>query len=207
VHNVFQQKIAFDDIGRAIPRTMPFSIDLDEHLIAWTDDERETLVSEPSLAWLTKPISGGIHCRPDGGEHGSWIKLGWAYNTEASSPFNSAPLDENFPDIVVRAASRLNPSLATYIGRLPRKRTHYGGYYTMTTENWPLIGPMATDSAFVIGALSGFGTMSACAAGSICADWIVGASLPVFGESLSLARYKNGALMDELAQQSSKGVL
>ena len=105
------------------------------------------------------------------------------------------------------AASRLNPSLATYIGRLPRKRTHYGGYYTMTAENWPLIGPMATDGAFVIGALSGFGTMSACAAGCICAGWIAGASLPVFGESLSLARYKDGALMDALAQQSSKGVL
>ena len=207
VHNVFQQKLAFDDVEHAIPRTMPFSIDLDEHLIAWTDDERETLASEPSLAWLTQPIAGGIHCRPDGGDHGSWIKLGWAYNTQASSPFNPAPLDENFPDIVVRAASRLNPSLASYIGRLPRKRTHYGGYYTMTAENWPLIGPMATAGAFVIGALSGFGTMSACAAGSLCADWITGASLPVFGEPLALARYKNGALMHELAQQRSKGVL
>jgi glycine/D-amino acid oxidase-like deaminating enzyme len=207
VHNVFQQKIAFDDAERAIPRAMPFSIDLDEHVIAWTDEERETLASDPASVWLTKLIAGGIHCRPDGGDHGSWIKLGWAYNSTYGDAAGPAPLDPNFPDIVIRAASRLNPTLKTYIGRLPRKRTHYGGYYTMTTENWPLIGPMATDGAFVAGALSGFGTMAACASGALCAAWIAGAPRPYFATALSLHRYQNKALMDELARQSSKGVL
>jgi len=36
---------------------------------------------------------------------------------------------------------------------------YYGGFYTMTEENWPLIGPMEVDDVFVVGALSGFGTM------------------------------------------------
>lgn len=207
VHCIFHQKIAFDDTEHAIPRSMPFAIDLDEHVIAWTADEREMLASDPALAWLTKPMPGGIHCRPDGGDHGTWIKLGWAYNRTEGDPSGPAPLDTNFPDIVLRAASRLNPSLQTYLGRLPRRRTHYGGYYTMTAENWPLIGPMATDGSYVCGALSGYGTMSACAAGSICAAWIAGSALPDFAEALSLGRYEDPALMDELSRLGSKGVL
>mgnify|MGYP001549895434 CR=1 FL=1 len=33
---------------------------------------------------------------------------------------------------------------------------------------------MATQGAFIVGALSGFGTMAACAAGELCADSIAG---------------------------------
>ena len=49
----------------------------------------------------------------------------------------------------------------------------------MTKENWPLIGPMRTKGAFVAGALSGFGTMAACATGALCAAWVQGAELPI----------------------------
>jgi hypothetical protein len=65
----------------------------------------------------------------------------------------SAP--PNFPDIVPRGASRLNPRLRQDYGRLPRQNTHCGGYYAMTKENWPLIEPMKTKGAFLAGALSG----------------------------------------------------
>lgn len=53
-----------------------------------------------------------------------------------------------------------------------------GGYYPMTRENWPLIGPLGVDGAYIAGALSGFGSMTACAAGAICAAWIVDRDLP-----------------------------
>jgi D-arginine dehydrogenase len=108
---------------------------------------------------------------------------------------------------VMRGASRLNPALRGYYGRLPRERIHYGGYYTMTRENWPLIGPMKTDGAFVIGALSGFGTMAACAAGELCARSIAGASLPAYAEKLSLARYRDPTLLAALRAAADKGVL
>jgi D-arginine dehydrogenase len=207
VETVLQQKIAFRDGRGAIPRALPFAIDLDGQTLDWDAEERAALAADPSRAWLTLPLPGGIHCRPDGGDAGQWIKLGWAYNRTASAPLAEPEFDPSFPEIVLRAASRLNPSLRAYYGRLPRERVHYGGYYTMTRENWPLIGRMRTDGVFVIGALSGFGTMAACAAGELCAKWIAGEELPGYAEKLSLARYEDEELMAELSGSRSKGVL
>lgn len=204
---VFQQKIAFEDRERVIPRHMPFTIDLDGQMIAWTAEEREILAEDPASAKLLAPMPGGIHCRPDGAEEGRWIKLGWAYNERPSDPHHEDPKDPQFPDTVLRAASRLHPGLGSYLGRLPRGAHHYGGYYAMTAENWPLIGPMKTPGAFMAGALSGFGTMAACATGSICAAWASGGTVPSYAPSLSLARYDDPALMSELAALSSRGVL
>jgi glycine/D-amino acid oxidase-like deaminating enzyme len=152
-------------------------------------------------------MPGGIHCQPDGGDRGTWIKLGWAYNRTPSAPCDDPPLDPQFPDTVLRGASRLNPALRAYIGRLPRNARHYGGYYTMTPENWPLIGPMRTPGAFVAGALSGFGTMAACATGAVCAGWVAGGARPPYADALSLARHEDRALMAELAALTSQGVL
>ena len=207
VKNVFHQKIAFADNLGAIDRRMPFSIDLDGQSIDWTPQEREVLEEDPKTAWLARPMPGGIHCRPEGGGHGKWIKVGWAYNRAPSTPMDDLPTDPNFPDIVLRGASRLNPRLKQYYGRLPRQVTHYGGYYTMTKENWPLIGPMRTEGAFIAGALSGFGTMAACATGALCAAWVHGAELPDFARSLALSRYDDEKLMGQLLRDANTGVL
>ena len=207
VHCVFQQKIAFEDRLWALPRTLPFSIDLDGQELEWTDEERAILATDPDgLKWL-QPMPGEIHRRPEGGETGRWIKLGWAYNQASSDPADDMPIDPNFPDIVLRAASRLSPALKAYWGNLPRSARHYGGYYTMTDENWPLIGPMQTPGAFVAGALSGFDTMAATATGALCAAWIANADRPDYSQSLSLARHNDAALMADLRQRTTKGVL
>jgi glycine/D-amino acid oxidase-like deaminating enzyme len=121
------------------------------------------------------------------------------------------------PEVVLREAARLHPKLQAYYtdGRaLPRKKMHhYGGWYTMTTENWPLIGPMgdgAVEGAYINCAMSGFGTMAACVAGELCAAWVAGdaadASLPPYAHDLSLQRYNDRDLMQQL-HASNKGVL
>ena len=76
----------------------------------------------------------------------------------------------------------------------------------MTDENWPLIGPMGPEGAFMNCALSGFGTMAACAGGELCAAWTAGASLPGYARELSLRRYEDADLMARLSN-SSRGVL
>ena len=205
--NVLQQKIAFVDRNGAVDRRMPFAIDLDGQTLAWSDDERETLAAAPELARLLEPMPGSIHCRPDGGDHGQWIKLGWAFNATPSDPVREPELNPHFPEIVLRAASRLQPALKQYLGALPRDRVHYGGFYPMTKENWPLIGAAKTPGVFLTAALSGYGTMSACAAGDLCASAVVGASVPSFAGTLSLARYGNKMLMDELESAESRGLL
>lgn len=206
VYNSFQQKIAFEDVKNAIPREMPFVIDLDGQIIDWSNEEKELLGEEESLKWLLEKMPGCIHCRPDGGDHGSWIKLGWAYNEDAADATWEPPLYDQFPEIVLRGASRLNPSLKAYYGHFPRNMTHYGGWYTMTEENWPLIGPMDKENSYIVSALSGFGTMASCASGELAAAWITGSELPSYGSILSMERYKDDDLMKSL-REGNKGVL
>lgn len=211
IRNLFQQKIAFEDRCSAIPRTLPFSIDLDDQQLKWTAEERDLLADDPEMQWLLTDISGGVHCRPEGGATGRWVKLGWAYNKETSEPqeeaLNDTHFDPQFPEIVMRGAMALNPALGQYIESFPSRCTHYGGYYSMTRENWPLIGPLGVDGAFVTGALSGFGSMSACAAGVLCASWIAGTDLPSYASQLSLARYDDKDLMADIENSGHNGIL
>jgi len=92
--------------------------------------------------------------------NGKWVKLGWAYNEQSSEPqedlANERAADPQFPEIVVRGAAAFIPALKPYIDEPPTRYSHYGGYYTMTEENWPLIGPMEADGAYMVAALSGF---------------------------------------------------
>ncbi len=207
VRNVIQQKIAFNDVQAAIPRRMPFSIDLDPQFIDWDDQERELLLEEPALALFALQMPGAIHCRPDGGDNGTWVKLGWAFNDDDAEFSFEPELSDTFPEIVLRGAARLNPALKAYYGRLPQAMRHYGGYYTMTEENWPLIGPTSVDGAFVVGAMSGFGTMAACASGELCAGWVLGRPMSDDAVALSPRRYSDETLMRELCAKKHKGVL
>jgi len=207
MHNVLQQKIAFEDRDKVIPRDMPFSIDLDGCELDWDKDERELLLDDEDLSWLAKPMSGNIHCRPDGGDQGSWLKLGWAFNQQQCSANWQPQLNDQYPEIILRGAARLNPTLKKFYQGFPRSFHHYGGYYPMTEENWPLIGPTEQQGMFVVGALSGFGTMAACAGGELCAQWVTESELPDYAEDLSLARYQNQVLMSELTELDSQGIL
>ena len=207
VRNVRQQKIAFEDRHGAVPRDLPFSIDLDGQEIDWDEDDRAMLCGDESVAWLAGPMPGGIHCKPEGTERGTWVKLGWAYSTDAVDPLWEPELDDRFPEVVLRGASRLNPGLKVYYERLPRTMSHYGGYYTMTKENWPLVGPVGPDGSFVVGALSGFGTMAACAAGYLAAALATGADVPGHAALLGLARYQDPGFVATLETIAHRSVL
>jgi glycine/D-amino acid oxidase-like deaminating enzyme len=207
VRNILQQKLAFEDELDAIPREQPFAVDLDPQRIDWTHAERAALAEDEQYHFLTDVMPGGIHRRPEGSAHRRWLKLGWAYNTTACEPDWSPVLDEHFPEIVLRAAARLNPSLKEYYARLPAARSHFGGYYTMTDENLPIIGPLQTEGTFVVAALSGFGTMAACAAGELCASWVSGTRLPDYASRLSLQRYDDPDFMTGISLLKDRGVL
>ncbi|MEM7194665.1 MAG: FAD-dependent oxidoreductase [Pseudomonadota bacterium] len=207
VFNVLQQKIAFSDRHRVISRDMPFTIDLDSQKLDWSDDERESIASDPELAFLAHSMPGSIHCRPDGGPDGTWIKLGWAFNQTRTTALTVAALDDFFPEVVLRGAARLHTGLKRYYGNFPREFSHYGGYYTMTDENWPLVSRTHVNDFIIAGAMSGFGSMAACAAGELAARLASEQILPDFAESMSLQRYDDNALMGELRELQSKGIL
>ena len=80
-----------------------------------------------------------------------------------------------------------------------------GGYYTKLKKNRPLIGPLKIPGAFVCGAFSGFGIMSACGAGELLARHITKSDLPDYADAFLPSRYedpytwkksRNGSLMD-----------
>ena len=186
---------------------VPFSIDLDGQVLDWQEDDRAHLLEDDSMAWLAGPMPGGIHCKAEGADRGTWIKLGWAYATEAAEPLREPALDDRFPEVVLRGAARLNPGLRVYYERLPRPLSHYGGYYTMTRENWPLIGPAGPDGSFVVGALSGFGTMAACAAGYLAAASATGAEVPDHARLLGLSRYEDPGFVAYLEAIAHRSIL
>ncbi|MDX1500662.1 MAG: hypothetical protein R3176_12220, partial [Woeseiaceae bacterium] len=177
----------------------------------WPADVRDELAADPALARLAHELPGGRHCRPDGAAGGTRIKLGWAFNREPSRPVEdlaSAPeLDPVFPELALRGLAPLLPGLAAYVDEPPRRYAHYGGYYTMTRENWPLIGPLGPDGAFVVAALSGFGTMAACAAGHAAAAWLDGTDLPPYAADLCPARYSDAKRIATLTTLAEKSLL
>jgi hypothetical protein len=119
---------------------------LDPETLKWTEDGQEVLSEDPPLHWILQEMPEAVHCRPDGGDHGNWVKLGWAFNNETTeSPcFDHKPfLNKELPEIVLRGASRLNPLLERYCEDFPRKLHHYGGWYSMAEENWPTEGRLA----------------------------------------------------------------
>ena len=82
------------------------------------------------------------------------------------------------------------PGMAPYVAAKSRGVTD-GGYYCKTPENRPLVGPLPIDGAFVTGALSGFGLMSAHGAGELVAAHVVGGALPDYAQWFLPSRYED----------------
>ncbi len=162
--------------------------------------------SEPELAWLTAAFPAGAHTRPEGSRDGTSVLMLWDYRTQAIEPTFPVPLDDQYPEVVLRGLSSMLPELASYVGRAARPRLD-GGYYVRTRENWPLIGGTAVPGAFLIGALSGYGIMSACAAGELLAATVTGAALPSYAMAFSLARYESPEYVKQLESWNAGGEL
>jgi glycine/D-amino acid oxidase-like deaminating enzyme len=121
-------------------------------------------------------------------------------------PIFPPPLDPLYAEVALRGLATMLPGLRAYFGRMPRPILD-GGYYTKTAENRPLVGPMGLDGAYVIGALSGFGIMSACGVGDLLAAHITGGDLPAYAPALTVERYADPAYAQELENLGESGQL
>lgn len=205
VFNTLQRKFILPDPQNIIPENMPFTIYADSQYLDWSTEEADFFASEERYKWLLEEFPGGIHIKP---ESGGKIKMGWAFQKKEESPRWETPNLELFPQIVLKGASRFIPKLCLYEEKMPSPLVEYAGYYTRTIENWPLIGPTKMDSVYVIGALAGFGTMSACAAGELCADFIVERKdLPEYATFFHPDRYSNKDIVKEIKNLKSDGQL
>lgn len=186
VHTELHLKAVIKDALGAVGREAPLLIWNDAQWLPWSDEEREALAEDDETRWLTETFSPGVHTRPEGG--GNDILMLWEYQTKVMEPADSPVMDEQYPEIALRGLAAMLPRMKEYFGRMPRPQLD-GGFYTKTRENRPLVGEMGVDGAYVIGAVSGYGIMSACGVGELLAARVTGSELPSYANAFVLSRY------------------
>jgi glycine/D-amino acid oxidase-like deaminating enzyme len=171
VYNEVHLKLALKDHLGILDRRAPLVILTDPQKLSWSPEEVEWLREADEYNCLLDELPGGLHTRPEGGADSPVVLALWEYHTRQVEPV---------------------------LQKIGRPRID-GGYYTRTIENRPLIDRLPVEGAFVIGALSGFGLMSACAAGELLACHVTGDQLPAYAPAFSLKRYEDPAYQARLA--------
>ena len=202
VFSEVHRKISIADSRRALPRNAPMLIWDDPQQLGWSRDEVDLLSSEPDLAFLAGQLGPGAHCRPEGSGDADTVLGLWEYKKDVRPPEFPIPPDRFYPEIVMRGLSTMIPAFGAYLERLPDPYID-DGYYTKTTENRPLIGPVGPAGSYVVGALSGYGVMAAAAAGELGALQALGGELPGYASWFAPARYEDPnylALVPEMTE-------
>jgi glycine/D-amino acid oxidase-like deaminating enzyme len=199
------QKVAINDHLSILPRQAPLMIWLDSQHLPWSEEECKMLNEDPHTSWLTGELPPGVHTRPEGEGESRYVLMLWEYRTQVMEPVWPLPLDPYYPDVALRGLAIMLPGLRAYFDRAPRPRQD-GGYYTKTQENRPLIGPLPVSGAYIIGALSGYGVMAACAAGELLAQHMTGSGLPEYAPAFTLERYQDSTYLAKF-QSTGQGQL
>jgi glycine/D-amino acid oxidase-like deaminating enzyme len=204
VHTELHLKAVIKDSLGAVGRDAPLLIWNDKQYLAWEPDEREALAEDDSTRWLTEMFPSGVHTRPEGA--GNDILMLWEYQTKLLEPSDTLQMDDQYPEIALRGLAAMLPRMKDYFARMPRPQLD-GGFYTKTRENRPLVGPMCVDGAFVIGAVSGYGIMSACGVGHLLAAHVTGVELPSYAPAFALSRYEEPEYQKKLQNWGDSGQL
>jgi len=204
VWNTLQRKIIIPDPLGIIPTEMPFTIFADKQKLNWSAEEMDFFKTDESLQWLLQEFPGAIHIKP---ESGNRVKMGWAFSKQVVEPKWTIPKSTYFAQVLLKGASRFIPALSAYAENIPTPLIEYGGFYTRTKENWPLIGSTGVDNVFIAGAFAGFGTMAACAAGELCALHMTNQNLPDYAPYFYPNRKENLAIQKEIDALQSDGQL
>jgi glycine/D-amino acid oxidase-like deaminating enzyme len=206
VFNELHLKLAMRDTQGVLDRSAPLVIWSDPQKLNWNAEEQEFLQEEAEMRMLLGELPAGIHTRPDGGADSPIILVLWEYQTRRVEPAWPIYEDPLYPEVVMRGLSRMIPGMRIYLQKAGKPRID-GGYYTKTRENRPLIGKLPIEGAFVMGALSGFGLMAACAAGELLAAHVTSATLPPYAGAFSLERYDDPAYLKLLEAWGASGQL
>jgi len=179
-------KVAFKDHLGFVPRNAPLLIWEDPQQLTWDDEERTALRDiDPALL---ESLPGGAHLRPEGGPDSPWVLGLWEYEARDMRPTFPIHIDSMYAEVVLRGLATMIPALTPYLDRLPQSVVD-GGYYMKTPGNLPIVGPLGTPGAFVLGALSGYGIMASQAAAELVALYATGSSLPAYAEAFRLERF------------------
>jgi len=204
VYTELHLKAVIKDALGVVGRDSPLLIWNDTQRLPWDDVEREALAEDDETRWLTKSFPSGVHTRPEG--MGTDILMLWEYHTDVMEPVDAPPMDEQYPEIALRGLAVMLPRMKEYFAKMPRPQID-GGFYTKTRENRPLVGPVGVDGAYVIGAVSGYGIMSACGVGELIATHVTGGRLPSYAKAFDLSRYNDPEYQKKLENWVDSGQL
>jgi glycine/D-amino acid oxidase-like deaminating enzyme len=206
VYTELHLKAAIKDPLRVVRRDAPLLIWNDAQSLPWEEDEREALAEDDRTRWLTEPLPSGVHTRPEGMGESQTILMLWEYQAKVMDPVWPPNMDDGYPEVALRGLAAMLPRMKGYFGKMPRPQLD-GGYYTRTGENRPLVGPMGVDGAYVLGAVSGYGIMSACGVGELLAAHVTGAELPWYASAFELTRYDDPEYQKKLQNSGDSGQL
>jgi len=206
VFHELHAKVAFRDTLGAVPRDAPMMIWTDPTSLLWSEEERSVLAESEETKWLLDEFPSGIHMRPEGISDSNVLLIIWTYDITPVEPVFPVTFDPHYPEVALRGLAMMIPGMKAYLSRIPKPLVD-GGYYTKTRENRPLIGPLPIEGVYVIGALSGFGIMAACAAGELLAAHLTGRGLPHYAPAFRLERYEDPEYQKLLESWAESGQL
>jgi glycine/D-amino acid oxidase-like deaminating enzyme len=206
VHTELHLKASVKDPLGVVGREAPLLIWTDPQSLPWEAKEREALAEDEETRWLTESFPSGVHTRPEGAGESQTILMLWEYQTKVMEPIWPPKMDEHYPEVALRGLSVMLPRMKEYFGRMPRPQLD-GGYYTKTRENRPLVGPTGVEGAYIIGAVSGYGIMSACGVGDLVATHVTGGKLPSYASAFELSRYEDPEYRKKLENWGENGQL
>lgn len=183
------------DVARLLDLEVPVIHELHAK-VTLRDTRRVVHRDAPFLIWsdAIPPRRSGVHLRPVDLTHGDELYLLWTYETDVRPYVWPPTFDREYANIVLQGAAHMVPGLAPYVEEVARHgATIDGGYYCKTAENRPLIGPLPVQGAFVLGALSGSGLMSAHSGGELLAQHVTDSPLPDYAKWFLPSRYDDPA--------------
>ncbi|HLO14946.1 MAG TPA: FAD-binding oxidoreductase [Anaerolineales bacterium] len=206
IYSELHLKAAIKDSLGVVGRSAPLLIWNDPQVLPWEEEERAALAEEDELRWLTESFPAYVHTRPEGASENQTILMLWDYQSRVMEPDWPPKMDDQYPEITLRGLASMLPRMKEYFVRMPRPQLD-GGYYTRTRENRPLVGPVGVDGAYVAGAVSGYGIMSACGVGELLAAHVTGARLPSYAPAFALSRYDDPEYQKRLENWGDHGQL
>lgn len=199
VYHELHAKVTFRDTRGAVPRNAPFLIWNDPMYLDWTDAERRELERDPHGRQLLGEMPGGVHLRTVDLAHGDELYLIWTYETDAK-PYEWPPrFNQYHAEVALRGITRMIPGMQQYVGSAV-KGTVDGGYYCKTRENRPLVGPLPVKGAYIVGALSGIGLMSAAGYSELAALHVAEKPLPDYAAAFLPSRYDDPEYLAKIEQ-------
>eukprot|EP00755_Sulcionema_specki_P016216 Sspe_Gene.61451::Locus_34111_Transcript_1_1_Confidence_1.000_Length_1824::g.61451::m.61451 len=197
LQNEVHSKVIFRDTLEAVPQdTCPFLIWRDSVELEWEDPESLDALDDTDEGGIVNAREwrhlqpGGQHIRPAGN---GWVLMLWEHvHRHIRVPDDPPPVNqfllEAYPELCLMGLRVMVPALNEYT-EIGRDTYIDGGYYSITPDARPLIGPYHSPNYLLLGGMNGWGIMASAAAGELIAQYVAEEDLPAYAPCMTVPRF------------------